>query len=59
MIKHGNTELELISECCEAPAEFESVEGNYGWYVCTKCLQPCELIGFIDDEKEGLCTDLD
>lgn len=53
MIKHGNTELELISECCEAPAEFESVEGNYGWYVCTKCLQPCELIGFIDDEKEA------
>jgi hypothetical protein len=42
----------IISECCEAPAIFELVEGDYGWYVCSKCLQPCELI--VQAENENL-----
>ncbi len=43
--------VEFISECCEATAEVENEYADGSgepFYTCTKCGQPCELIGYVE-----------
>src|ERR1035437_42418 len=35
--------MKELSKCCEKPGRTASGDEGTNWYVCSECLQPCDL----------------